>query len=301
MRKAMLVSALLCCVMLTSCTIEIIGYGSSATTDADAPATTDSTTAHSEEAVQQTTPFAAYTTDLPIEPTAPITSESGNQPLASQVVGRVPASDAVDPSWFDDACFIGDSISVMLRNYALTGVLGKAQFFTVSSYSTVNALRPLSDGGPHPSYQGEKMAPEDCVQASGAKKVFIMLGMNDLTYETEGTLNRYQTLIDRILAKTPDAQIFIQSVTPMVSNSVKITEQRNNDSIKLFNQRLESLCEEKGWFYLDVASVLYDDAGEALRPEYCGDIPDNGIHLTQKGASRWAEYLLTHTVKFDGE
>lgn len=37
----------------------------------------------------------------------------------------------------------------------------------------------------------------------------------------------------------------------------------------------------------------------ALRPEYCGDIPNNGIHLTQAGAIRWVEYLLNHTVDFE--
>lgn len=296
MKKAMMVWVLLCSILLTSCSFEIIGYGTSETVASLAPAPSASVQSTDPS---KTTPAASVTTEAPDDPIPPITSESGNPPLASQVVGRIPASDSADPSWFDDACFIGDSISIMLRNYSLTGALGDADFFVTTNYSTVNALRPLSDGGPHPTYQGVKMLPEDCVKASGARKVFLMLGMNDLTYKMDSTLVRYQTLIERILEKSPDAEIFIQSVTPLVSNSVKITEERNNNTVKVFNQRLEALCEENGWFYLDIASVLYDDAGEALRPEYCGDIPDNGIHLTQKGVIRWVEYLLTHTVDFE--
>ena len=42
----------------------------------------------------------------------------------------VPAGQAVDPQWFSDAAFVGDSVSVMLENYnTSTSVLGSPAFF----------------------------------------------------------------------------------------------------------------------------------------------------------------------------
>lgn len=53
----------------------------------------------------------------------------------------VPASTAVDPQWFSDAAFVGDSVSVMLESYnGSTGLLGAPAFFCSVSLSQTNAL-----------------------------------------------------------------------------------------------------------------------------------------------------------------
>ncbi|MFR6379690.1 MAG: hypothetical protein ACLUNZ_07620 [Evtepia sp.] len=47
----------------------------------------------------------------------------------------------MDASWFDDAAFVGDSVSVTLANYNSSyGTLGKAKFFCSVSLSQTNAL-----------------------------------------------------------------------------------------------------------------------------------------------------------------
>lgn len=53
----------------------------------------------------------------------------------------VPESAPVDAGWFDDAAFVGDSVSVTLANYNSSyGTLGKAKFFCSVSLSQTNAL-----------------------------------------------------------------------------------------------------------------------------------------------------------------
>lgn len=261
------------------------------------PATTPPATTPPATTPPATTPPATTppVTDPPVTEEPPA---EGDAPKASEVVGRIPASSAADPSWFDDAAFIGDSVSLKLKTYCLNGALGKADFFTVGSYSTLNALKPLSDGGPHPSYQGEKMLSEDCVQKSGAKKVYIMLGMNDLSFGIDDAIDRYQELIGNILEKSPEADIFVQSMTPMTSTSTIESAKINNTNIKAYNQRLETMCDENGWFFVDVASVMYNDSGMSLRVEYCSDPIDMGVHFTSEGCKKWVEYLLTHTVDY---
>lgn len=301
MKVKLTAAAILCCVLLTGCQIRL-STGIETTTRGDEAAPSVTSISPSSTASDPTnrphTTTASVTTDQPMteSPETQGFDPNPSAPDASKVHGLVPESPAADPSWFDDAAFIGDSVSVMLKTYCLTGALGKAQFFAVGSYSTVNALRPVSDGGPHPAYRGETMTCEDCIQKSGAKKVFIMLGMNDLSYGIDSTITRYQTLVDQILEKSPDVEIFVQSMTPMTSTSTLMGNALNNANIKLYNQRLLQLCEENGWYFVDVASVMYDDNGENLRAEYCCDPEDMGVHFAPQGCARWVDYLLTHTV-----
>lgn len=214
----------------------------------------------------------------------------------SSVVGVVPESAAVDASYFDDAAFVGDSVSLKLSYYAVNGCLGNAQFFTAGSLGAANALWEVSDESVHPSYQGEKMLVEDCIAKSGAKKVYIMLGMNDLgLYGLDATVENYKTLVDRILAKSPRVQIVVQSMTPMTTTSTIIGENLNNANIKVYNDRLKELCTDNGWSFVDVASVMYDESGENLNREYCSDPDDLGVHFTEAGCKAWADYLKTHT------
>lgn len=304
MKLKLTAATILCCILLTGCQIRIsTGDTTSAQQDA-LPTTTQggaspqSTTQKPSDDKPQTKPPVTN----PPETKPPETQgfdPNPQAPDASTLTGLVPESVAADPSWFDDAAFIGDSVSLKLKTHCLTGVLGKAQFFAVGSYSTVNALRPVSDGGPHPSYRGTVMTSEECIQKSGAKKVYIMLGMNDLSYGIDASIGRYETLVQRILEKSPEAKIFVQSMTPMTATSNILNDKRNNANIKLYNQRLLELCEEKGWYFVDVASVMYDDKGANLRTEYCSDPVDMGVHFTKAGCERWVEYLLTHTVHFN--
>ena len=228
----------------------------------------------------------------------PTTTTSRDLPTTPEGYGLVPQSAAVNKSYFDDAAFIGDSISLKLKTYCLSGALGKANFFTVGSFSTVNALRPVSESSTHPSYQGTKMLAEDCVAACGAKKVYIMLGMNDLTYGIDKTIERYKTLVSRILEKSPDAEIFVQSMTPMRKDSRVWGSKLNNDNIREYNARLLDACKEMGWYYIDVQSIMWDEAGEQMRLDYCSDpgAGNMGMHMTSAGCKAWVDYLLTHTV-----
>ncbi len=213
--------------------------------------------------------------------------------------GMVEQSQTVDKSYFDDAAFVGDSVSLKLNYYCkTTGDLGKAKFFTSGSLGAANALWELSrPDSVHPSYQGEKMLIEDCVAASGAKKVFIMLGMNDIgLYTMEESIENYVELISRIKLNSPDCVIFVQSMTPITKGSQRAGESLNNDKIKQYNKMLLQMCIDNGWSYLDIASVMYDESGEALNETYCSDKDTMGMHFTNEGCSAWIEYLKTHAL-----
>lgn len=205
----------------------------------------------------------------------------------------------VDASWFDDAAFVGDSITLKLSYYAAaTGALGNAQFFASGSLGSANAMWDLDEPqAVHPSYQGQTMLTEDCVAASGANKLFIMLGMNDITiYGVEGAAENLETLIGRILDKCPGLEIYVESMTPTTSTSNLLGSQINPENVGRYNELLEQMCQTNGWNFVDVGAVMYDETGLYLRTDYCSDPEDMGVHFSEAGCLAWVEYLYTHSA-----
>lgn len=207
----------------------------------------------------------------------------------------VPASDPVPASWFDNAAFIGDSVSLGLEYYQnSTHALGNATMLCAGSFNAINALLPVSSTSLHPSYKGVKRLLEDNIKACGAKNVYIMLGMNGLTYPIDYTMERTERMVDNILKKNPHVNIIMQSVTPITNNSYLIDEYGfSNSRVNQFNERIKELCARRKWYYIDVGSAMKDSTG-ALRTDFCSDNYGMGIHVTNEACKAWVQYLKTH-------
>lgn len=225
-----------------------------------------------------------------------ISVADGNVPYA------LPEGSRVSDSYFDDAVFIGDSVSLKLDRYTMQqrnsnpNFFGKAQFLTAGSMGSGNALAAPSDDSIHPLFNGQKMSLADSVQASGAKKVYIMLGMNDMAiYGVDGAVDNMETLIGTILAKTPDATIYVESATPLVASQNFSEHKLNNTNLDAYNKKLSALCQSKGWYFVNVWSVVNDGNGN-LKDAYCSDPDSMGIHFTDAGCGAWIDYLYTHTA-----
>ena len=138
---------------------------------------------------------------------------------------------------------------------------------------------------------------EDSVAACGAKKLYIMLGMNDIAGgRYDGTLSNLSTVIARVLEKSPDVVLYFQSVTPRMEDSQ--TTKLNNEIIWTYNERLLQYCEDNGYYFIDVYSALCDEKGN-LPADYCSDPVSSGgmgIHFTNAACAVWLDYLYTHTA-----
>ena len=202
-----------------------------------------------------------------------------------------------DPAFFDDVVFVGDSVTQGLRGY-VTGqrnkgkaCLGSAQFLCCGSMSYTNALAKVGAGSMHPTYKGKKVTIEDGVKQCGAKKVFIMLGMNDFSaYSEKAWKQNVLTLLDRITEKNPDVSIYLESVTPIISGMEH--GRFSNENIQEFNAYIQQVCDDRGYTYVDIYHVLADDTGH-LKKSYCGDPSAMGIHMSGAGSAAWAQYLQT--------
>ena len=222
--------------------------------------------------------------------------EETTQPEEPPFDPVVPASQAVSADWFQDAAFIGDSVSVMLETYNDSyGRLSSPAFFCSVSLSQTGALTYSAGSERLPEYpkgSGRHPRLEDGVAESGAKKIYIMLGMNCIAGGVDRACQDLVTLIDGILAKSPQTAIFVQSVTPMTADSPRADDSLNNTTIQAFNTQMQSICQEREWYYVNVAEALSDETG-CLRADLSGD-KAMGIHLNYNGAAAWTDYLLTH-------
>lgn len=239
---------------------------------------------------------ASVSGERALSPASSETAESSLPPPVSQTVSE---PDEASPSVLDGAVFVGDSITLKLKNYvtlkrrADPSFFGKARFLAAGSMGSGNALLPVGEDSIHPLYNGKKKALEDSLADMGAEKVYLMLGANDLApYGVKGAAENLEKLADRFLAKLPSLRVYVQSATPLLPE--KQLRTLNNKNLAEYGAALAALCAERGWSYLDVASVMRAQDG-SLRREYCSDPDDLGMHFTDEACDAWIHYILTHT------
>lgn len=212
------------------------------------------------------------------DPTEPDPTEPDESEPA--VTGGLPSETGEVLHFFDDAAFIGDSISLKLQRYQSEfGVFGSATFLTAGSYSVNHAVNDTM----FVSYRGQQMKPEDALAACGANKVFILLGMNDIALVgIDGTIENWGKFIGRIREKNPDIAIYIQSGTPIYASGERGS--LTNANMNKYNERLKTFASENGCYYVDVATTM-KNANGTLKKEYCSD---DYVHLTTAGCDAWA-------------
>lgn len=186
--------------------------------------------------------------------------------------------------WFDDAVFFGDSISVTLKKHCQkTGDLGDALFLCAHSFGVRNAV----SGKVKVWYKGEEYRPDQVLPLTGAKKVFAMFGTNDIALYggIDRTMEKWQTLVERMREKSPDVQIFIESCFP-VYHTIHY-EGLNNKAIDKYNKRLIEFCEENDCVYVDLAHYFKDKKnGMALKYS-----SDQYVHVNYEATPVWVEQL----------
>ena len=197
-----------------------------------------------------------------------------------------PQTARVDSAFFDDAVFVGDSVTLKLSYYAASsGKLGKAQFLTRGSYGVAHAVMDTM----LLTYQGKDMTIEEAINATGATKVFLMMGMNDIgLYGIDATIENWGKMIDRIQKSCPNVTVYIQSMTPIWTGGEK--GDLNNTNMDIYNEKLKSFAASKSIEFIDVAPYMKDSTG-GMATRYCSD---EYVHVTDLGAAAWIRVLKAY-------
>lgn len=213
----------------------------------------------------------------PVETSSVLAESETTEPTQTQPVMTA-------EEFFGKAAFIGDSVTLKLRNYnTKNGVLGDTTFLCQGSYSVGHAVNNTM----MLSYQGNDVSPQDALKACGADRVFILLGMNDIAlYGIDKTIENWGTLIANIRAECPDIEIYIQSGTPIYSGGQKGS--LTNANMDKYNVRLKQFAKENGCYYVNV-NTPFKDASGGLAEKYCSDAY---VHFTDAACQLWVDILM---------
>ena len=262
---------------------------------------TSDTQGTTEEVTQATEEQTTEATSEEVTETQEETTEKAEEASASEESPVTYEYTQVDDSYFNDAVFIGDSISYGFELYVTEKhangetVLGEAQFLTSGSLSYGNSLWDVSDESVHPTYNGEKMKLEDAIAQIKPGKIFILLGTNDVAlYGVEQTVANADTEISRMLEASPGADIFIMSTTPKYSPAESdVDGALNNADIDALNVAMRQFAVEKGYNFMNIAPLFKDETG-GLAADYCSDKEGMGIHFTSAAYDIWLNFLYSY-------
>lgn len=197
-------------------------------------------------------------------------------------------------AYFDDVLLMGDSITYMCFTFeSKSDLLGNVMFLTRGGTS----LLGIENNSYNIYYQGQNISIEESVALSGRSKVFLMLGQNDLGYRTiEDTLASYENIINRIREKSPDVEIYIQSLVHEWWETG--TSRHRNEKIDQYNAELEAFAEEMGCHYVDIKKYIEDHMGTMAAPYNM----DYGIHVNEAGCTEWMHALRSYAyIEMMGE
>ena len=201
---------------------------------------------------------------------------------------RQPSCGQVDLSYFADAAFLGDSLTVGFSDYQIN--LGGA---LICGYTGVGPDAIVNRSAVKSPTRGQEVA-LDVLAAAQPKKLYILLGTNTLT--TLGASDRflayYGQMLDMLRQTLGDGcTIYVQSIPPVRPSAAAEKPGLASDVLRGVNEQLAQMAASKGCVYLDLWEALAD--GEGNLKEMLA-APD-GVHLSAgNGYGAWVTYLRNH-------
>lgn len=130
----------------------------------------------------------------------------------------------------------------------------------------------------------------DEVVSSKPSKIFIMIGINDISKSTPDSviISNYKKVIAVIKSASPNTKIIVQSILPTNNNFAEFKRHQNKTQhILLINAALEKYCGENELVYVDLYSSFLDEE-KKLDKKYTND----GLHINGYGYMKWKEILV---------
>jgi lysophospholipase L1-like esterase len=131
----------------------------------------------------------------------------------------------------------------------------------------------------------------DDIVAEKPKKIFLMLGINDLgqSKTVNYIINNYDNIINKIKTESPDTIIYIQSVLP-INKSLNGSGVINIEDIIKLNTNLQQLSNCQNIIYIDIYDSVKDDDNNLNK-----SLTYDGTHLNGEGYKIWI-YLIKNYI-----
>lgn len=118
------------------------------------------------------------------------------------------------------------------------------------------------------------------ITAVHPKKIFLSLEQNDLHESDIEEIKRgYNILLDSIMKGNPDAEVLLESLTPL--NECKFNTVCDNNKIKNVNKMIEQTARERGLCYINIYDIFEENGQLPM------SLSSDGQHLRPEAYRRW--------------
>ena len=188
-----------------------------------------------------------------------------------------------EKEYFTDALFIGDSRTKGLQLY---GTLDNADYFAepgLSLYTLERAKLEVREYG--------KLKLEELLEKEQYGKIYLMLGINELGYNFDTTVEKYQELVAQLRMMQPEAILYVCANLHVTETRDAHDKVHNNTNIDKINTYISTMADNRDIFYLDI-NELFDDKEGNLDKEIASD--DSHVQVT--AYEDWCNWLKENTI-----
>lgn len=189
-------------------------------------------------------------TTLPITETEPVTETEA-----------IP-TDNYDEAFFENVFMVGDSLFTGLVHYEY---LLPEQVFAQIGLTPSSVMTKETDG----------MTVYDKASEFSPEYICIMLGTNGIAYlEPDFMAEKMSSFIDELMLSCFESEVILISIPP-VTSEYESDKPKTLETIKIYNELIKNLAEEKSIVYIDIFNLLCDE-NEYLSEKYA---ENDGLHL----------------------
>ena len=186
--------------------------------------------------------------------------------------------------YMNNCVFLGDSRTVAMVSYGFvsdSNVLAKVGISHWQVESTVFTQN-----------SGAKFTLSDFLRTRNEPVIYVCYGVNGMNgLDEEKYKKTYNDLVDKIISLAGDRKIVLMSIWPVDDNG-RYRGSVKNEWVDKYNAFLFDMAQEKGLYYLNVASILKDDNGGIKKGYDSGD----GLHYRASAYNDILDYIIHHPV-----
>ncbi len=179
--------------------------------------------------------------------------------------------------FFADDLFIGDSRTVGLERYS---GMESPDYFCATGMSVYNLFTSAVN------IKGESYTLDRLLAEKSYKRIFVMLGINELAHDIDEISEQYASVLDGIAAAQPRAEIYVQLNMRVTVDRSEVDRKYNNPRIDRLNENIAALAAVRNIPVLDVNPV-FDDGQGNLSAKYTFD----HTHVIGKYYRAWAAWM----------
>lgn len=188
----------------------------------------------------------------------------------------LPATAAVDPSYFGKCCMIADKTLLDMPNHT--------SFKDVLGNEALNAFN--CNTASITSTYGNVTAAQT-IQLKKPENLYVMLGCDIGVNSTDDMISSYTSMINQLHNYLPEMHIYIMQLPPAPAGSMTVTV----EAVDQYNSKLLEMAKTLGVYCIDTNTALRSAEG-TISEEYWDY--ESG-KLSEKGCKAISDYILTHT------